>query len=102
MITRIEIGTRREHRDPRGEQTAETVRRFLGIEVAGVRTRDVYRIEADLASEEPARILQELCDPVLHDGALGRLEAGRPRRGPRGPVASASRIAAKYPAIPRT
>jgi phosphoribosylformylglycinamidine synthase len=74
MITRIEIGNRREFRDPRGEEVGSKIRRFLGLEAARVRTRDVYRIEADLRPGEAERVVREFADPVLHDGALGRLE----------------------------
>ncbi len=76
MITRIEIGNRREFRDPRGEAVASKIRRFLGLEVSRVRTRDVYRIEADLRPGEAERVVREFADPVLHEGALGRLEGG--------------------------
>jgi len=75
-VTRIEIGTRREHPDPRGEETARAIRSTLGIPVGRVRTRDVYRIEASLRPGEAERLLHEFADPVLHAGALGRLEDG--------------------------
>jgi phosphoribosylformylglycinamidine synthase subunit PurSL len=76
MATRIEIGSRPGFRDPRGEDAARTVRSFLGIPVERIRTRDVYRIEADLAPREPEKVLAELADPVLQAGAVGRLEDG--------------------------
>ncbi len=76
MITRIEIGLRPGVRDPRGEQVTRTARSFLRIPIAQVRTRDIYRIEADLTEEEAGRILHEFADPVLHSGSLGRLEDG--------------------------
>jgi phosphoribosylformylglycinamidine synthase len=74
VITRIEIGTRVELPDARGERVAQAIRSFLGIPVERVRTRDVYRIEAELTDDERARVLDELVDPVLQRGALGRLE----------------------------
>ncbi len=76
MIHRIEIATRRGLRDARGEYVAERVRRFLDIPVAAVRTRDVYHIEAELSGEEAARVVDEIADPVLHQGAVGRVEDG--------------------------
>ncbi len=76
MITRIEIATKPGFKDPRGESLARAAHRFLGIPVARVRTRDVYRIEADLAPAEAERILREFTDPVLQCGALERLEDG--------------------------
>jgi phosphoribosylformylglycinamidine synthase subunit PurSL len=73
-VRRIEVALRPGLRDPRGESVAHTVRAFLGIPVERVRTRDVYKIEADLAAAEVERFLHELCDPVQQIGALGRLE----------------------------
>ncbi|MCA9596505.1 MAG: hypothetical protein KC776_24485 [Myxococcales bacterium] len=75
-VHRIEIGIRSEYRDPRGESVARDVRRHLGARVDKVRTRDVYRIESDLSTDEAKRVLAELVDPVLQTGALGRLEDG--------------------------
>jgi len=76
MITRIEIATKPGLRDPRGDDVARAAQRFLGIAVARVRTRDVYRIEAELGRAEAERVLHELTDPVLHASALERLEDG--------------------------
>jgi phosphoribosylformylglycinamidine synthase subunit PurSL len=76
-VHRIEIAVRPDLPDPRGESIASTVRSFLGIDVTRVRTRDVYRIAADLDESEAKRILQELADPVAQVGALGRLEGDR-------------------------
>jgi len=75
-VTRIEIGTRGDHRDPRGEETAHAARTILDIPVERVRTRDVYHIDATLTDDESGRVLHELTDPVLHAGALGRLDDG--------------------------
>jgi phosphoribosylformylglycinamidine synthase len=74
MITRLEIATRPELQDPRGLELARRVRSFLGIPVEDVRTRDVYRIDAELSAAERERVLRELVDPVLQRGALGRLD----------------------------
>ena len=74
MVTRIEIATRPDFVDPRGEKIARGVRSFLGIRVAWVRSCDVYHIEADLSRDEAERVLRELVDPVLQRGALGCLE----------------------------
>jgi phosphoribosylformylglycinamidine synthase len=76
MITRIEIAKRAGFRDPLGDQVADRIRGFLGLEVDRVRTRDVYRIEADLRDGEAERILHEFTDPVSQVGALGRVEDG--------------------------
>ena len=76
MVTRIEIATRPGQRDPRGEEVSRTVRGFLGIPVRRVRTRDVYRIEAELTAEEARRVVTEFADPVREKGAIGRVEDG--------------------------
>ncbi len=74
MITRIEVATRRELADPRGEEVARRIRSFLGIPVSRVRASDVHHIDADLTPGEAERVLREFVDPVLQHGALGRLE----------------------------
>jgi phosphoribosylformylglycinamidine synthase len=74
MITRIEISNRPERVDPRGTEALARVRSFLGIPVERVRTAEVYHVEADLRPGEAERVLHELADPVLQQGAIGRLE----------------------------
>jgi phosphoribosylformylglycinamidine (FGAM) synthase PurS component len=76
VIHRIEIATRRGLRDGRGEHVAGQIRDFLHIDVAGVRTRDVYHLEADLDGDELERVVRELADPVQQLGAVGRVEDG--------------------------
>ena len=76
MVHRLEIGLKRGERDPRGEDVARTVRRFLGIPVGRIRTRDVYRVDAGLTVDDARRVLHELTDPVLQAGALGHLDDG--------------------------
>lgn len=76
MVHRLEIGTRPGVEDPRGSSVAATVRAFLGVPVARVRTRDVHRIEADLTAEDARRVLHEFVDPIAQNGALGRLDDG--------------------------
>lgn len=75
-VHRLEIGIRAGLRDPRGDAVARTVRSFLGIPVRRVRTRDVYRIEAEVALADAEKVLHELTDPVLQVGAIGRLHDG--------------------------
>ena len=76
MTHRVEIATRRELRDARGEHVAKRVRSFLDIPVISVRTRDVYHIEAELTEGEISRVVQEFADPVLHQGTVGKIEDG--------------------------
>ena len=74
MAHRLEIGLRPGLRDPRGEAIERTVREFLRIPVARVRTRDVFRIDTELAPREIEAVLRELADPVAQLAALDRLE----------------------------
>ena len=67
---------RERYRDPRGEHLAAQVREFLGVPVERIRTRDVYHLKADLAPDELSRVVAELADPVLQEGAIDRLEGG--------------------------
>jgi phosphoribosylformylglycinamidine synthase len=76
MVHRLEIAPRPGLGDPRGASIAATVREFLGVPVRGVRTRDVYRIEAPLSVDDAKRVLHEFVDPVAQHGALGRLHDG--------------------------
>jgi len=76
MIHRIEIAVRRGLRDARGEHAAQQVRDFLHLPVEAIRTRDVYHVEAEISPEEIEQILHEFTDPVLQQGAVGRLEDG--------------------------
>jgi phosphoribosylformylglycinamidine synthase len=76
MIHRFEIATRPGLRDARGEHVARQIREFLNLPVERVRSRDVYRVEGDLADEEVERIIRELADPILQVGAIGRVEDG--------------------------
>jgi phosphoribosylformylglycinamidine synthase len=74
MVTRLEIASRRELKDPRGEVVAGKISSFLGIPVTAVRTREIYRIDAELREGEAERVLREFTDPVSQDGAIGRLQ----------------------------
>jgi phosphoribosylformylglycinamidine synthase len=74
MVTRIEITSRPEIGDPRGDEVARRVRSFLNIPIERVRSCDVYHLEAELSPDEIGRVLHEFVDPVLQHGALGRLE----------------------------
>ncbi len=76
MIHRIEIGIRPDQRDARGEHVAIQIRDYLDIPVERVRTRNVYHVEADLTEAEAERVVAELADPVLQQGAVGRIEDG--------------------------
>ena len=74
MVTRLEIAVRGDLRDPRGVEAEHGIRSSLGIPIERVRTRDIYRIEADLTDDERAAVLAEFVDPVQQVGALDRLD----------------------------
>src|SRR5689334_6665237 len=76
MITRLEIAMRPGQRDPRGEHVAARIREQLGLPVRGVRTRDVYHVEGALSEDEATRVLKDIADPILHAGAVGRVDDG--------------------------
>ena len=73
MVTRLEIAIRPDLQDPRGVEVARKIRSHLGLQIRGVRTREVYRIDAELTDDEPQRVLREFVDPALQQGALGGL-----------------------------
>ena len=55
---------------------ARRIREYLGLEVASVRTRDVYLVEPGLTSAEADRVAREFAGPVVRQGAVGRIEDG--------------------------
>ena len=75
-VTRIEVGTRPGFTDSRGASVARKIREHLGLEVASVRTRDVYLIEPALSDAEAALVAREFAGPVVRQGAAGRLDDG--------------------------
>ncbi len=74
MITRLEIALKPRFPDPRGASVIRRADGYLGMCVDDVRTRDVYKIHAELSDTEAQRVLHEFVDPVSQLGALGRLE----------------------------
>ena len=75
-VTRIEIGARSTFPDSRGQSVARAIREHLGLQVAAVRTRDVYHVAPALPAPEAARVAAEFAGPVVRQGAVGRLEDG--------------------------
>ncbi|MFP4058008.1 MAG: AIR synthase-related protein [Candidatus Brocadiia bacterium] len=75
MVHRIEIGTLPGVKDARGDGAAEGIRTFLGLPVDAVRTRTVYKIDAELSEAEVEAVREEFTDPVIEHSALGRLDA---------------------------
>ncbi|MFO0566982.1 MAG: AIR synthase-related protein [Polyangiaceae bacterium] len=75
-VFRIEVSVRPDLPDARGRGVEATVKSFLQIPVARVRTADVYHVAADLDADEARRVQRELTDPVLQVSALGHVETG--------------------------
>ena len=71
MITRIEIATANEFVDPRGEEVAHRVRSHLGIPIEGVRSCEVYHIEADLSADEAERAASVAVLPAAASNSTG-------------------------------
>ncbi len=76
MVQRIEIAIRREWTDPRARHAAKRIREFLHLPVEGVRTRDVYHLDAGLDDAEAEAVVREFPDPVLQVAARDRIDDG--------------------------
>jgi phosphoribosylformylglycinamidine synthase subunit PurSL len=100
-VTRIEVGTRPGFTDSRGASVSRRIREHLGIEVSGVRTRDVYHVEPALPPSDAERVAREFAGPVVRHGAVGRIDDGPfgvavsvgYRPGVTDPVAKSARVA---------
>src|SRR5690349_10154345 len=73
MPTRIEVALKENVRDARGERIKREIEHFLSLEVARVRTIDVYTVDAPLT---PAELEQAasgpFSDPVIQLWSIGR------------------------------
>ena len=71
MPTRVEVALKNSVRDARGERVKREIEHFLHLAVAGVRTIDVYTVDADLSWEELDQAAAgPLCDPVIQDRSI--------------------------------
>lgn len=71
MAHRIEVGMKRDLRDPAGEHAQHQILEDLGIVVDDVRVVDVYTINADLSPEELELVRKELfTDPIIQESKL--------------------------------
>jgi len=75
MIHRFEIGLKDGVTDPRGDGAGENIRHFLHLPVDRLRTRDVFKLDADLTGDEARAVRQEFTDPVIQVSSDGRLAA---------------------------
>ena len=100
-VTRIEVGTRPGFTDSLGASVARRVREHLGLAPRGVRTRDVFLVEADLSAAEAEAVAREFAGPIVRQGAVGRLDDGPfdvavsvgYKAGVTDPVAKSARVA---------
>jgi phosphoribosylformylglycinamidine synthase len=69
MVHRIEIAYKKGVRDARGEWVREGALGFLGIPLASVETRTVFKILGDLSPEEAERVAAEFTDEVIQTGS---------------------------------
>ena len=76
IATRIEVGTRPGFKDSRAVSISRQIVDYLGVNVEGVRTRDVYHVVPALSDPDATRIAAEFAGPVLRQSAVGRLEDG--------------------------
>ncbi|MCM2265281.1 MAG: AIR synthase-related protein [Desulfuromonadales bacterium] len=73
MAWRILAGLKDSVRDARGERVRREIREHLGIDLASVRTIDIYTVDAQLSEEEvQAAAGGPFCDPVIQDVAINR------------------------------
>jgi phosphoribosylformylglycinamidine synthase II len=64
----LEVGYRPGVNDPRGRRTAREIREFLGIDIGGVETRNIYGLEVEMSAAEAERAARELfADPVIQE-----------------------------------
>ena len=77
MAFRIEIGLKRGISDARGRSVVAKTRRFLRLPVGSCQTRDVYKIDIPLSTNELRTVQKVFTDPVTSRSALGRLPAPR-------------------------
>ncbi|MDI3502205.1 MAG: phosphoribosylformylglycinamidine synthase subunit PurSL [Archaeoglobi archaeon] len=71
MLTRIEVGFKDGVTDARGERVKKRIREDLGIQVAEVRTADVYTVLGELQEDELTKICEELfCDPLIQEYSI--------------------------------
>ena len=73
MTFRIEIGLKRGVRDPRGRGVVAKARKFLRLPVGSCRTRDVYKVDISLTTNEMRQVKRAFTDPVIARSAVGRL-----------------------------
>jgi phosphoribosylformylglycinamidine synthase subunit PurSL len=72
-VLRIEIALKDGVADARGRAVAEKAAAMLGIVLANCRTRDVYKVSAELDDDAARRVAAAFADPVAAVAAIDRL-----------------------------
>jgi len=75
MIHRIEIGLREGVPDARGRGVTHRAEGALKLAIAQCRTRDVYKVVANIDDATAAKVQKTFADPVVAESAMGRLDA---------------------------
>ncbi len=75
MIYRIEIGLKDGVPDARGRGVIHRAEGALKMEIAECRTRDVYKVVANIDDATAALVQNSFADPVVAESAMGRLPA---------------------------
>jgi phosphoribosylformylglycinamidine synthase len=75
MIYRIEIGLKDGVPDARGRGVIHRAAGALKMELADCRTRDVYKVDANIDETTAVVVQKTFADPVVAESAMGRLPA---------------------------
>ena len=75
MIYRIEIGLKDGVPDARGRGVIHRAAGALKMNIAECRTRDVYKVVANVDDATAAAVQKTFADPVVAQSAMGRLPA---------------------------
>ncbi len=75
MIYRIEIGLKDGVPDARGRGVIHRANGALKMDIAECRTRDVYKVVANIDEATAAVVQKSFADPVVAESAMGRLPA---------------------------
>ncbi|MCP4179572.1 MAG: phosphoribosylformylglycinamidine synthase [bacterium] len=71
MIYRIEISTLPGCKDIKAETAKQQIKNIFNKDIAGINTRDVYTISADISKNEAEKIGSELVNPVIQKVKIG-------------------------------
>ena len=73
MVYRIEIGLKESVPDARGQSVIHQAENCLGINLNQCKTRDIYKISANISSNDAEKIKESFADKVIADSAIGKL-----------------------------